>query len=143
MKKYFVMAFVKVFLIIINVIIILEVAHRFLNILDSVNIGNILQLAAVIVLLAIGMYLFIFLFRNPIIQITEDELINNIPFSKQHRLRISDIEKLLFYNTSLIQLLMYDKQIKIIKIHLLSNRDKNFLIDRLHRIIEDPKQGNT
>ena len=136
MKKYYVMPFVKVFVTIADLIIILEVVHRLIVVLNTLNPGNLIQLAAVLILLTIGIYLFFFLFRFPIVSVSSKEIINNIPFSKKNLIKISEIEKVLFYNSSMIQLLMTNKDISIIKIHLLTARDKNNLIGKIHELVD-------
>ena len=131
-EKYFVFMNIKIIFIVILILFVFETVNRLLILLGEFTIFTLVLLIFDLVFTGLGGYVISFFFRVPIIEIDQEIITLRTPFSAEHSFKVNEIKKIIFYNSSEIQLLLTENKIQVIKLFLLSTADKNVLIGSIH-----------
>ncbi len=131
-EKYFVFKNIKIILIVILIMFVFETINRLLILLGEFTVSILVFLIFDIIFTGLGGYVISFFFRVPIVEIAPEIITLRAPFSSEHSFKINEIRKVIFYNSSEIQLLLAGNKIQVIKPFLLSTADKNALIGSIH-----------
>ncbi len=131
-ERYFVFMNIKIIFIVIIILFVFETVNRLLILLGEFTVFTMVLLIFDLVFTGLGGYVISFFFRVQIVEITPEFITLRAPFSSEHSFKINEIKKIIFYNSSEIQLLLAGNKIQVIKLFLLSTADKNALIGSIH-----------
>lgn len=131
-EKYYVFMNIKIIFIVILILFIFETVNRISILIGEFTAFTLVLLIFDLVFIGLGGYVISFFFRVPIIEMGSEIIILRTPFSSEHSFKVDEIKKIIFYNSSEIQLLLTGNKIQVIKLFLLSTTDKNGLIGSIH-----------